>query len=225
MLIETGPFKDFPKGTAGVILADPAWSFLTYSGESVPQRAEKQHYEVMSLEDLKAMPVADLAAKDCVLIMWVIGSHLDQAIELGRHWGFTYKTDLFTWVKVGKNDPKVRPISLGKWSRKQTEQALIFSRGKPKRLDAGVRQLFETDEHVIFAPKREHSRKPDEQYDRIERLTAGPYIELFARHHRPGWMAWGDQAGRFDDPFDDIFGSTMPAISTNGGEYDDILGV
>ncbi len=225
MLIKSGPFKDFPQNAAGLILADPAWSFLTYSGESVPQRAEKQHYEVMSLEDLKAMPVADLAAKDCALIMWVIGSHLDQAIELGRHWGFTYKTDLFTWVKVGKNDPKLRPISLGKWTRKQTEQALIFTRGKPKRLDAGIRQLFETDDHVIFAAKREHSRKPDEQYARIERLVAGPYVELFARHHRPGWMSWGNESGKFDDPFDDILGEVMPIKSTNSGVlFDDILG-
>lgn len=198
MLIESGPFRGLQKNAAGVILADPAWSFLTYSGESVPQRAEEQHYAVMSIEQLKALPVVDLAAKDCVLIMWVIGSHLDQAIELGRHWGFTYKTDLFTWVKIGRNDPKVRPISLGKWSRKQTEQALIFSRGKPKRLDAGIRQLFETDEHIIYAPKREHSRKPDEQYDRIERLVGGPYVELFGRQSRTGWSVWGDQATKFD---------------------------
>lgn len=209
MLISEGPFKGFKKNNAGLILADPAWSFLTYSGQSVPQRAEEQHYDVMTLDDLKRLPVNDLAAKDCVLVMWVIGSHLDQAIELGRHWGFTYKSDLFTWVKVGKNDPAVRPISLGKWTRKQTEQALIFSRGKPKRLDAGVRQLIETDDHIIFAPKREHSRKPDEQYERLERLVGGPYVELFARQHRAGWTSWGNEAGKFDDPLlmsDDLLG-------------------
>lgn len=224
MLIQTGPFKGFPKNQAGVILADPAWSFLTYSGQSVPQRAEQQHYSVMTLEDLKQLPVVDLAAKDCVLPMWVIGSHLDQAIELGRHWGFTYKTDLFTWVKVGKNDPKVRPISLGKWTRKQTETCLLFTRGNPRRLDAGVRQLFESDEHVIFAPKREHSRKPDEQYDRIERLTDGPYVELFARQSRIGWLSWGNESGKFDDPLASILGSPSPEKSTNSGVFDDILG-
>lgn len=188
---------EFPQGKFGCILADPAWSFKTYSGESVPQRAKEQHYKVLSIDDLKSLPVVDLAAKDCALIMWVIGSHLDQALELGEAWGFAYKSDLFTWVKVGKNDPAVRPISLGHWSRKQTEQALIFTRGKPKRLDAGVRQLFETDDHVIFAPKREHSRKPDEQYARIERLVAGPYLELFARSDRDGWTSWGNQTGKF----------------------------
>jgi N6-adenosine-specific RNA methylase IME4 len=87
---------------------------------------------------------------------------------------------------------------MGKWSRKQTEQALLFSRGKPSRLEAGVRQLFESDEHVIFAPKREHSRKPDEQYDRIERLCGGPYVELFARQSRFDWDSWGNETTKFD---------------------------
>lgn len=230
MLIANGPFKGFAKNKAGLILADPAWSFKTYSGESVPQRAEEQHYNVMSLDDLKALPVADLAANDCALIMWVIGSHLDQALELGRHWGFTYKSDLFVWVKVGKKDPVVRPISLGKWTRKQTETALIFTRGKPKRLDAGIRQLFETDDHVIFSPKREHSRKPDEQYERIERLVAGPYVELFARQRRPGWEAWGNEVGKFDDPlldsvnFDDLLGIDVHDNSTDCGlKYEELI--
>lgn len=198
-MIHSGPFAGLQQNGFGVILADPAWSWLSYSGKgSAPHRTADEPYAVMTIDELRALPVADLAAKDCVLITWVIGSHLDQAIELGRFWGFTYKTDLFTWVKTGKHDPAVRPISMGKWSRKQTEQALIFSRGKPSRLDAGIRQLFETDEHIIFAPKREHSRKPEEQYSRIERLVAGPYVELFARQSRPGWSTWGNEREKFD---------------------------
>lgn len=199
-----------PAGPFGLILADPAWAYVTYTGKGTPHRTKEDHYEVMDLVDMKALPVGDVAAKDCALLMWVIGSHLDQALELGKAWGFTYKTDCFTWVKVGKHDPAVRPISMGKWSRKQTEQALLFTRGSPKRLDAGVRQLFETDEHVIFAPKREHSRKPEEQYERIERLVDGPYLEMFARAPRENWATWGNQVDKFApvsfDPFDSMFG-------------------
>lgn len=214
-LITAGPFAGLTKNGHGVVLADPAWSFITHTGQGTPHRTEEDHYAVMSLAELQGLPVADLAAKDCALVMWVIGSHLDQALALGRHWGFTYKTDLFTWVKVGKKDPAVRPISMGFWSRKQTETALLFTRGAPKRLDAGIRQLFETDEHVIYAPKREHSRKPDEQYDRIERLVAGPYVELFARHQRPKWSSWGNQVTKFNpttlDADDAFLGSpTLP---------------
>jgi N6-adenosine-specific RNA methylase IME4 len=197
--IQTGEFAGLEQNGYGCILADPAWSWVSFAGKgSAPHRTDDEPYKTMTIDEMRALPVADLAAPDCVLIMWVIGSHLDQAIELGRHWGFTYKTDVFTWVKTGKNDPAVRPISMGKWSRKQTEQALLFSRGKPSRLEAGVRQLFESDEHVIFAPKREHSRKPDEQYDRIERLCGGPYVELFARQSRFDWDSWGNETTKFD---------------------------
>jgi N6-adenosine-specific RNA methylase IME4 len=185
------------RGRYGAILLDPPWEFVTYTGSGTPHRTEVDHYDVMSIEDLRRLPVQDLAAKDCVLVMWVIGSHLDQAIELGKHWGFKFKSDGFVWVKVGKNDPKVRPITMGHWTRKQTEYVLLFTRGSPKRLDAGVRQLFETDGHVIYAPRREHSRKPDDSHDRVVRLTGGPYVELFARERRPGWSSWGKEVGKF----------------------------
>jgi len=204
MQFESGPFKGLSQNGYSVILLDPPWSFKTYSGEGTPHRTEEDHYPVMSLDDLKKLPVGELAKKDCAMFMWVIGSHLEQALDLGKHWGFALKTDAFTWVKIGKNDPKVRPISMGYWTRKQTELCLLLTKGKPSRLDAGVRQLLETDDHAIFAPKREHSRKPDEQYDRIERLVDGPYVELFARTARAGWQNWGNQVGIFNDsPFAD----------------------
>jgi N6-adenosine-specific RNA methylase IME4 len=200
-----------PKGPYSAIVCDPPWSFLTYTGSGTPHRTEEDHYPVETVEEMRNIPVADIAAKDCALFMWVIGSHLDQALELGRAWGFRYVTDAFTWVKVGKNDPSVRPISMGYWSRKQTETCLLFTRGRPKRLDAGVRQLLESDAHVIYAAKREHSRKPDEQYDRIERLVAGPYLEMFSRQSRDGWDSWGLETGKFDSPF----ASTPPTSATD----------
>lgn len=207
-MILDGPFQGLQQNGYGFIEADPAWAWTSFAGKaSAPHRTAEAPYPVMSLDEMKALPVADLAAKDCLLNMWVIGSHLDQAIELGRHWGFTFKSDGFVWVKTGKHDPNVRPISMGKWVRKQVEYSLLFSRGKPSRLDAGVRQLIESDERIIYAPKREHSRKPDERYERIERLAAGPYVELFARTERPGWDSWGNETHRFkSDPLDEILG-------------------
>lgn len=196
--IETGQFAGFDKNSFGVILCDPPWSWVSFSGTgSAPHRTEDAPYPVMTLDEMKRLPVGDLAKKDAVLIMWVIGSHIEQAIELGKAWGFAFKSDCFTWVKIGKHDPAVRPITMGKWTRKQVEQALIFTRGKPKRVGKGVRSLIEADE-VIYEPRREHSRKPDCQYERIEALAEGPFIELFARHHRDGWSSWGNETGKFD---------------------------
>ncbi len=191
-------FRPLPQVKAGLILADVPWDFKTYVGSGTPHRTDEDHYATITLADLKTLDVASIAAKDCALVMWYVGAHLEECLDLGRSWGFKYKTDLLDWVKVGKHDDTVRPISMGYWSRKQTEKALLFTRGSPKRLDAGVRQLIEAEEHVIFAPKREHSRKPEEQYERLERLVGGPHVELFARpwpEHltRPQWTFWGNE--------------------------------
>jgi N6-adenosine-specific RNA methylase IME4 len=176
----------------GAILADPPWAFKTWSGTTgTPHRTANDHYRTTGTGDLKDIPVADWATDDCALFMWVVDSHFEDAFELGRAWGFGFKTVAFVWVKQTVNGlPK---IGMGYWTRKQTEQCLLFTRGAPKRIGKGVRQLIE-------APRREHSRKPDEQYERIEALVGGPYLEMFARRSRPGWDAWGDQApAMFED--------------------------
>lgn len=167
----------------GAILIDPPWSFKTYSGKhTTPHRCAVDHYNTMSMADLKNMDIAAYAAKDCALFMWIVGSHVDAGIDLAKSWGFQYKTDIFVWNK-GK-------IGMGYWSRKQTETCYLFTKGKPKRLCKGVRQL-------ITAPRREHSRKPDEIYERIEALVFGPYLEIFARQRRHGWDAWGNEVDKF----------------------------
>jgi N6-adenosine-specific RNA methylase IME4 len=206
--------RDLKKGAkkiekAGVIYADPAWQTVTYSGVALPQRADEPHYPTMSLDDLAALPVGDLAADDCCLFMWIIGSHVDQGIRLAEKWGFKYNTDVFIWRKITKAGFKhctVEPLafeelgsdkwakmSMGKWSRKQSETCYLFTRGKPspKEGSRSVRQ-------IIDAPIREHSRKPDEAYERIETLASGPYVELFSRTTRPGWSVWGNDVGKFD---------------------------
>lgn len=182
-----------------VVLADPPWGFLTYGKHrTTPHRGAAEHYTTMSHEDLAALPVGDLAAPDCALFMWLVDSHFDEALALGKAWGFQFKTVAFIWLKEtangrqldifkGESDPR---ISMGYWTRKQAELCLLFTRGKSRRLGKGVRQ-------VIRDPRREHSRKPDEQYARIEALVAGPYLELFARQERPGWASWGNETSKF----------------------------
>lgn len=180
-----------PTGHYGVILCDPPWAFRAYRNErAIAQRSAQSHYHVQTLDELETMPVASLAAPSCALFMWAVDSHLDQAIKLMQAWGFTFKTIAFIWVKTTKGgQPR---MSMGLWTRKQAEICIMGTRGRPARkaTGGGVRQ-------VIMAQRREHSRKPDEQYERIEALVAGPYLELFARQRRPGWTAWGNEVDRF----------------------------
>ena len=167
----------------------------------------ERHYATMSLADIKALPVADVAAKDAILLLWAVDCMLPEALAVGEAWGFTFKTVAFTWAKLTRAwdddsgtipasaDPRDERgfwhIGLGYWTRGNPEQCLLFTRGKPKRQSAAVRQL-------LVSQRREHSRKPDEQYERIEALCSGPRRELFARHRWPGWEAWGNQLPAYD---------------------------
>jgi N6-adenosine-specific RNA methylase IME4 len=172
------------------VLADPPWSFKTWSGKTgTPHRTANDHYITTETTALCDIPVTSVCLPDCALFMWVVDSHIDAAIELGKAWGFTLKTRAFTWRKLAANGNA--RIGMGYWTRKQTEMCLLFTRGKVRRKDKGVRE-------IIDAPRREHSRKPDEQYNRIERLVDGPYLELFARQAWTGWDAWGNQVGKYE---------------------------
>jgi N6-adenosine-specific RNA methylase IME4 len=168
----------------GVLLADPPWQFATYSHKGKGRSAEA-HYDCMTLDSIKALPVSEWAAPDCALFLWVTDPSLPQALEVIEAWGFAYKTVAFTWVKTTK-DGTGFPIGCGYWTRANPEQCLLATRGNPQRLSRSVRQL-------ILSPRREHSRKPDEVYQRIEALVPGPYLELFARAQRAGWDACGHE--------------------------------
>ena len=161
-----------------VICADPPWRFVTYS-ETNQTRAAANHYDIMNLDDILRLPVAQHAMDDCVLLMWAVDPLLDQAFEVIRAWGFAFKTVGFY---SGQNDLKSSGwfTGLGYYTRANPEQCLLATRGHPKRLAKDVAKL-------IVTPRREHSRKPDEAITRIERLFPGPYLELFARASRPGW--------------------------------------
>jgi N6-adenosine-specific RNA methylase IME4 len=173
-----------------VVYGDPPWPFATYSPKGKGRSAEA-HYDTMSIADIAAMPVAAWSADDCVLLLWVTKPILPRAFEVIAAWGFTYKTVGFTWVKtLGPAQPaSLAPrlaFGLGHWTRSNPEQCLLATRGKPHRLNADVPEL-------ILAPRRGHSVKPVELYDRIERLLSGPYLELFASSsaaHREHWTRW-----------------------------------
>jgi|SRR5882672_1034192 len=189
-------YKPLPtvEGGFGLIMADPPWQYLTWSDKGGTRGPE---YSVMSIDDIKEMPAASCAAKDVVLLLWAIDSMLPEALDVGKAWGFEYKTVGFYWAKSGGKRygdalQDFFPIGLGKWTRANPEQCLLFTRGNPKRLSASVPRL-------IVSPRREHSRKPDKAFKYAKELAAGPYLELFSRQSRPGWVTYGNEAGKFDE--------------------------
>ena len=180
----------------GVIHADPPWLFKNYSEKGTGRNAIS-HYDCLTFEELRRLPVGDVAAKDCALFLWAVDPLLPRAFELISAWGFEFKTVGFYWAKTNRaaKQDALRPTDfftgLGYWTRANVEQCLLATRGKPPRQAKDVRRL-------IIEPRREHSRKPEQVYDRIKRLAKGPYLDLFARESRKGWDMWGDQAGLFD---------------------------
>jgi N6-adenosine-specific RNA methylase IME4 len=206
----TDPFATLAGRRYRVGLVDPPWAFRTHSGKNRTPTQKKfneaeDHYPTMKLADMQALPVGDLFARDAVLAMWIVGSHCDVALDLARSWGFSFTTDLFYWCKqrlVGADqidlftgDIADLPMSMGYYTRKQLEPCWLFKRGRGVPVCAhDVRQL-------IIAPRGIHSRKPEEQYPRIERLFGDqPRLELFARNTRPGWDSWGNETDKFDQP-------------------------
>ncbi|MHA1569827.1 MAG: MT-A70 family methyltransferase [Alphaproteobacteria bacterium] len=201
----------------GAIYADPPWSFTTYSDKG-DGRSASNHYATMSIDGIKALPVEAIAAPNCVLFMWICWPSMPEALAVIEAWGFTYKTCGFSWFKGHSlplfPDDMRDQMGCGYWTRSNSEVCLLATKGKPKREKADVRQ-------AILEPRREHSRKPDCVHDRIERLVAGPYIELFARRHRDGWDSWGDECIKIDayDPTKDARDSYDVAIRALGEKH------
>ena len=179
-----------------VIYADPPWYFRNYSVKGEDRNAVK-HYPCMRTEDICAMPVADMADDDCILLLWACDPMLPDALKVIEAWGFTYKTVGFYWAKTKKHALLDRlgltdfVMGLGYWTRGNPEMCLLATRGKPQRLSKRIRRL-------IISPRREHSRKPDEMYGYIEALAEGPYLEMFARTQREGWDSQGNEVGKYE---------------------------
>ena len=196
------PFGILMRNSYGVIYADPASRFEGYneSGSGVPQTAEIQHYPTMTFPEMARLPVSQLAKLDCSLFIWSTSAQTRNTFWLAEQWGFNhFSGKVFSWAKLNKNaikdgklagDPTAYFLGMGKTSRRNTEDCWLFTRGSPRVMDHGVRELF-------VEPLREHSRKPNDAYDRIERLYKGPYCELFARNRRNNWSSWGQEVGKF----------------------------
>jgi N6-adenosine-specific RNA methylase IME4 len=189
------------------ILADPPWQFQNRTGKIAPENRKLSRYETMALADICALPVEAVAAKTAHLYLWTPNALLPDALQVMAAWGFQYKGNL-VWHKVRK-DGGSDGRGVGFYFRNVTEMCLFGVRGPNARTLAPARSQV----NVIESRKREHSRKPDEQYEIIEKCSPGPYLELFARGERPGWTVWGNQADKGYAPTWDTYAynSAVPA--------------
>ncbi|MCB1496021.1 MAG: S-adenosylmethionine-binding protein [Bauldia sp.] len=172
----------------GTVLADPPWRFTNRTGKVAPEHRRLARYQTMTTHEIGQLPVGELVTEPAHLYLWVPNALLPDGLQVMAAWGFEYKSNI-VWHKVRK-DGGSDGRGVGFYFRNVTELILFGVRGKNARtLPPGRSQV-----NYISSRKREHSRKPDEQYDVIESCSNGPYLELFARGTRPGWTYWGNQA-------------------------------
>ncbi len=169
------------------VLADPPWRFQNRTGKVAPEHRRLDRYSTMSLEDIKALPVETVVADNAHLYLWVPNALLPEGLQVMEAWGFRYVSNL-VWAKRRKDGgPDGRGV--GFYFRNVTELILFGVRGSMRTLAPARSQV-----NMIETRKREHSRKPDEQYDLIEQCSPGPFLEMFARYPRDGWTVWGDES-------------------------------
>ena len=202
-----------PAGGFRVILADPPWSYDNWSNNG-QQKNPNAHYDTLGIMDIATLPVSLLAADDSVLFLWVTWPLMPFWHTVLDAWGFEFKGLAWEWIKYNPKTEKYA-FGLGYGTRKNLEPCLIATKGNPSMKSAfpadlfglgefpkgvrSVRDFMEINPYdCIRAPRREHSRKPDEQYSRIETMFDGPYVELFARQAWPGWKVWGNQTEKFE---------------------------
>lgn len=154
------------------ILADPPWD-INQRG----RRGAANHYDLMTLDSIKAMPVADLCEEDAHLYLWIPNGLLQEGLDVIKAWGFTFRSPIY-WIK-----PR---LLLGNFIRNASETCFYATHGK-------AQVKFHAQPNWLFAPQQDHSHKPEEQFAIIERLSDGPYLELFARRRQPGWDVWGNE--------------------------------
>ena len=191
-----------------VILADPPVPFQTWGKRpgGTDSRTAASKYSVMSWDDLAALGphIQAVAAPDAALFLWICQPLLMETLRMAEAWGFTYKTKAFSWVKLRPGMGATFHVGMGYWTRANTEDVLLFTRGSPRRVRKDVSQMIATLEAApaetpaILAPLGRHSAKPEGVQDAIERLVAGPYIELFARRQRRDWTCLGNEIDGLD---------------------------
>ncbi len=173
------------------ILADPPWQFQNRTGKMAPEHKRLSRYPTLKLQEIKDLPVEAIAEDRAHLYLWVPNALLAEGMQVMEHWGFKYKTNLI-WYKIRKDGGPDRR-GVGFYFRNVTEMILFGVRGKNIR----TLQPGRSQENIISSRKREHSRKPDEQYDLIESCSWGPFLELFGRGTKEGWTTWGNQAEEY----------------------------
>ena len=179
------------RGPFGTILIDPPWRFTNRTGKVAPEHRRLRRYATMSFDEIASLPVGELAAEKSHLYLWSPNALLAEALRIMDAWGFTYKTNL-VWYKVRKDGgPDGRGV--GFYFRNVTELLLFGVKGSLRTLAPGRRQV-----NILLSRKEEHSRKPDDVYDLIERCSPGPYLELFARKRLSGWVQWGDEVDSYE---------------------------
>lgn len=191
-------FKALDSQKFATIMADPPWQFQNKTGKVAPEHKRLNRYSTMALDDICALPVAGLAEDTAHLYLWVPNALLPEGLKVLKAWGFNYKSNI-VWEKIRKDGgPDGRGV--GFYFRNVTEILLFGVRGKnartlqPGRSQVNYIGVAEPDGDIVKTRKREHSRKPDEQYQIIESCSPGRYLELFARGERKNWTVWGNQA-------------------------------
>lgn len=207
-LIESGPFKGLVRNGYKTVAMDPPWKFLARSQKTGIGRSAERHYHCMDMADIKALPIHELLAPNASVLIWITDPMLFQGMDLLADWNLKFATVAYYWAKTTGEGSDKDAFGMGFWTRANPEQVwgafdtddeeedtqvIMFKKGNPKRRARNVRRL-------IVAPVREHSRKPDEFFERTERLLDGPYLELFSREDRPGWTTWGNEVGKFRHP-------------------------
>ena len=181
--------REFAAGRQfATVLADPPWRFANRTGKVAPEHRRLSRYGTMNLDEICALPVAEMLAPVAHCYLWVPNALLPDGLRVLASWGFEYKSNI-VWHKVRK-DGGSDGRGVGFYFRNVTELVLFGVRGK----NARTRQAGRTQVNLLATRKREHSRKPDEFYNIVEACSPGPYLELFARGARPGWAVWGNQA-------------------------------
>ncbi len=176
--------------TYQILYADPPWQFRNYSDKWHEIHDESRwvgkHYNTMTLDDICNLPISEITAGDCVLFLWSTSPTLGSALRVIEEWGFTYKTKAFCWAKKNRKADSFF-TGMGFWTRANTEDCLLATKGHPKRIAKDVCQL-------VVSSRLEHSEKPPEIRERIVRLMGDlPRIELFARQRVEGWDCWGNE--------------------------------
>ena len=206
--VDPTPFVPLPTVAGGfqTVMADPPWRFTNRTGKVAPEHRRLDRYDTMDLEAIKALPVADHVADNAHLYLWVPNALLPEGMEVMKAWGFRYVSNVVWAKRRADGGPDGRGV--GFYFRNVTELILFGVRGRMRTLPHARSQV-----NMIETRKREHSRKPDEQYAFIEACSPGPYLEMFARQAQPGWQVWGNES---DVP--EVRGKTHRGYA--GGEID-----